>query len=225
MSDQEILKIRQSIALAKNIETDTHTLETFLNEKAHLLHHTINLPENNATTSLLNFVIEYIEHAPDFLEALTNLTREAGIYKEAAIFLNIAEDYFLQPKEIDDQRVGLHALIDQAYLAHRLIEEVNDRMVMLCGCPLTPMDMTQSNLIIHSILGEKFANQLDMAVFYSIETLFDNAAIMDSESFRSYVLNLQGKEWQAAIDRWPCLAGDSSIKLKFEDTSKNHQIH
>ena len=52
----------------------------------------------------------------------------------------------------------------QAYLAHRLLEELNDALNAIYNCPVIPVDMTRSNLIVHHIIGEPFANQIDGAI-------------------------------------------------------------
>ena len=217
MSEQGILHIRESIALAREKETVSHSLQNFLKPKLTDLHRSIILPQDNAEEALLNFLIRYIEHVPDFLQALTELTKNAGIYQFAKGFLDIAEDYFDKPPElVGDHHTGLHALIDEAYLAHRLIEEVNDRVMMSSGIPLAPMDMTVSNIIVHDLLGEEFANQLDLAVHYSTEVLFEKMDLNSSPEFQTYVATHKAIGWEDELTRWPCLAGDSSISLTLE---------
>lgn len=161
----------------------------------------------------MEFVTHYIEHVPDFLEALTDLTKSGGVYDYAKTFLEIAEDYFFAPPGLVDGRDGLLGLIDEAYLAHRLIEEVNDRVMMASGMPLAPMDMTLSNIIVHDLLGDEFANQLDLAVHYSIESLFESDNFFRNADFTNYLEHQNSENWQGAIEKWPCLADDSAIRL------------
>ena len=226
MSEKRILHIRESIALAKAKEADTHSLQLFLQSKLNDLHRTINLPDEKADEVLIDFLTRYIEHVPDFLQALTELTKSAGIYSFAKSFLDIAEDYFEKPPElIGEHHQGLHALIDEAYLAHRLIEEVNDRVMMRCGIPLAPMDMTISNIIVHDLLGDEFANQLDLAVHYSTEVLFEKIDLEQSPEFQTYVSAHQRDGWSEELNKWPCLAGDSSISLNLEHRSSPFSLH
>jgi len=42
---------------------------------------------------------------------------------------------------------GLDGLLDEAYLAHRLVEEVNDLYIKHFGQPLIPADTTVANVI------------------------------------------------------------------------------
>ncbi|ABD79297.1 hypothetical protein [Saccharophagus degradans] len=225
MSESRILHIRESIAVARKIESEKHTLERYLVSKIPMLHRAIALPEENPESALLEFVTRYIEHVPDFIEALTALTKEAGIYEYTQSFLTIAEDYFIRPPELVGEHSGLHQLIDEAYLAHRLLEEVNDRVMMACGMPLAPMDMTLSNLVIHELLGDEFANQLDLAVHYSIEALFQTDNFFNEESFKNYIAKFRKAGWETTIKDWPCLAGDSAIRLNMSDDYAGAAVH
>jgi hypothetical protein len=137
----------------------------------------------------------------------------------------IAEDYFFEPPELLEGHDGLLALIDEAYLAHRLIEEVNDRVMMASGLPLSPMDMTLSNIVVHDILGDQFANQLDLAVHYSMESLFETDSFFRNAHFENYLHTHNNDDWKEAIEKWPCLAGDSAIKLKLAHKPQGGSIH
>ncbi len=55
----------------------------------------------------------------------------------------------------------LAELLDEAYLAHRLVEELNDRYIACFAEPLLTLDTTRANLLAHQLIGESFANQLD----------------------------------------------------------------
>ncbi|WP_045856467.1 hypothetical protein [Teredinibacter purpureus] len=225
MTEPRIVYIRESIAEAHRIEAKNHRLRDFLETKLPELHSAITLPNGNGLDALLQFVTHYIEHVPDFIEALYELTKSAGVYKYAKTFLTIAEDYFFEPPELLQGRDGLLALVDEAYLAHRLIEEVNDRVMMASGLPLAPMDMTLSNIVVHDILGDEFANQLDLAVHYSIESLFETDSFFRNAHFEDYLRHHNNNNWQHAIERWPCLAGDSAISLKLKQHPQSNLIH
>ncbi len=225
MSEQRILQIRESIAVARKTEAEKHTLEYYLKDRLPSLHHSITLPEENPHQALLEFVIRYIEHVPDFIEALVELTQDAGIYDYAKTFIAIAEDYFLKPRELMNERSGMQLLIDEAYLAHRLIEEINDRITLVCGIPLAPLDTTLSNIIVHDILGEEFANQLDLAVHYAIEALFNTDSLLRDDNFKNYVNKHKYNGWDEVKKRWPCLAEDSAISLNLTHSTMSSFLH
>lgn len=208
-------KIREIIRGVRAEPGQLARLRSLVKESIPRLHDAIQLPARNGDAALADFVFRYIEHVPNFIDALRGLTREAGIYNYASIFLLQAEDFLLHPPDIVASRPGIDSLLHEAYLAHRLIEEVNDRVVARCGIPLAPMDMTRANLIIHQLIGEPFANDLDFVVLYSTESHMDKEALMENDAFHRFVNEHKTRGWQAELDRWPCLAEDLSINLLF----------
>lgn len=213
------LHIRQSIAMARQQEENQHTLQKYLHAKLPTLHPNISLPENNAAEQLVRFVTSYIEHVPEVMEAISDITRHAGIYPFAKQFIDIVEAYFVDPAELQAQTEhGLYALIDEAYVAHRLVEEVNDRMMMFVGIPLSPFDMTLSNIVVHDILGEDFANSLDLAVHFSVESLFNSHELTSNPCFARFVEQHRRQNWQHEKTPCPCLAEDAAIGLQYATT-------
>lgn len=208
-------RIREIIKRSKADTNQREHLRAVIVESIPRLHGAIHLPARNPEAALHDFIFRYIEHVPNFIDALGGLTQEAGVYDYASIFLNIAEDFFLQPPAVVAGRSGLGALMDEAYLAHRLIEEVNDRVVARCGIPLAPMDMTRANLIVHQVIGEPFANDLDFLVHYSTELHMDKEKLMENPAFHGYVREHKARGWATELDRWPCLAEDLSIDVSF----------
>lgn len=215
MNSNDIDAIRLTIKQAKAQEAAGGHLLQLLQKQLPQLHGSIQLPKENAAQVLADFVTGYIEHVPDFIEAIADLTEQAGIYQHVSVFLKIAKDYFLSPPSIINGHVGMCALMDEAYLAHRLMEEINDRFIGICGIPLAPMDMTRSNLIIHHLIGEPFANELDMAVLYSTELLMNQERFLASPQFQQYADEHRNRGWADELERWPCLAGDQAINLQF----------
>lgn len=210
------MQIRESIEIAKERERKSGRLQTYIEAKIPAMHRSIRLPENGATQQLLTFITHYIEHVPDFLQALAAHCEQAKLGEFTDVCIKIIEDFFISPPELISQHEDLHALIDEAYLAHRMIEELNDRLMLLCGAPLVPMDMTLSNIIVHDLIGEEFANELDLAVLFSIEMMFNGEAFTLDELTRKSLTD-QNQNWETVLAQWPCLAGDSSISLTLFD--------
>ncbi|WP_460239444.1 hypothetical protein [Aurantivibrio plasticivorans] len=218
MSKPRTMQIRETIRHAKEQSDYTEGLRALIVKQLPKLHGAIQLPESNPEGALLDFVIRYIEHVPNFVDALRGLTKEAGIYDDyASVFITLAEEFFTQPPEVLADHNGLDALMDEAYLAHRLIEEVNDRLIAHSGIPLVPMDMTRANLIVHELIGEPFANDLDFVVHYSTEIHMDKEKeLSNNTNFRRYVDEHKKNGWSTELNRWPCLADDLDINLEFE---------
>jgi hypothetical protein len=206
-------KIRDSIALAVDNEQQTRHLEKVLCLQIDKLHSAIKLPTDNTVEALLDFVIKYIQNVPDMLDAVHDVTNKSGIGQDVQPFLALAEEYFLKPPEIISGHTGLDELMDEAYLTHRLIEEINDRYVPRTGIPLIPIDMTCSNLIIHHLIGEPFANELDDAVHITAESLVTKETYLESSEFKTYIEERKKSGWTDFKEKWPCLTDDLAIDL------------
>ena len=132
MSTQDI---RETIEAAIRSEQDSGMFRARLTEELPRLQARLVLPEENPVDALLGFASSYIESVPAALTLVTALSRRLGFYDYAAPFLHMAEDFFLQPpKELADE-AGLEALLDEAFLAHRLMEEINDCLLYTSPSP------------------------------------------------------------------------------------------
>lgn len=214
---QELFQIQAIIEAARVHEQQTGDLKSLLTQQLPSLHAAIKLPNHNSVEALHTFIVDYIKHVPQFIEAINGMAQDANIDEPASYVLEIASNFFLDPPQLMEAHTGMQALMDESYLAHRLIEEVNDRFIAMCGQPLAPMDMTRSNLIIHYLIGEPFANELDSAVQYSVDLIMARHSDMQSEAFQAYIEEHQNNGWQKEINRWPCLAEDLSIHLNFNN--------
>lgn len=206
--------IRAAIELAKQHETATGDLRAALLRQLPTLHVAIQLPHTQPVEALLAFVTAYIEHVPACLEATAAIARAAQIDTQAGPLLQLAEDYFLEPSALTDAGVGLTELMNEAYLAHRLLEEINDYYQLQTGVPLIPLDMTVANLIGHHLIGEPFANELDEAVHFSIEQLLQRHPASHSDAFLDYIDSHRGDRWARERQTWPCLTRQLAVDLQ-----------
>ena len=209
----DVQAIRQLIIQVKELEAQSRHLQKLISDRIEQLHRTIELPDDNACETLLIFTMDYIDHVPDFLEAINEASRQVGIHRFISPLLDIAEENFMTAR---DQPVsGLDLLLDKAYFAHRLIEEVNDQYLVKTGSTLIPMNMTWANLIVHSILGEKFANALDVIVDKTVDQMMRSQAIYHEDKFREFIHDRSAEEWIRIWSRWNCLSNNLGIELKF----------
>lgn len=223
---EDIDKIRKIIDAAIAHETRHGIFRKVLQQSFERLHGAIALlgsggQPSGSPEALMDFVVSYIRHVPDFIQAVHKIGQNNNIESITTPFLRIAEEFFLSPPELVDGHAGLDALLDEAYLAHRIIEEVNDHIQARFGIPLAPMDMTKANLIVHSLIGEPFANDLDHAVQYSVEMLLMRGSVLErylvSDAFQRFVGEHQRNGWQLELGQYPCLGGDLSVDLHFLD--------
>ncbi|MHC2146542.1 hypothetical protein [Pseudomonas sp. 210_17 TE3656] len=213
-----IAALREQITRAHQHETETGQLKEQLIKQLPHLHPSIQLPESDAHGALARFVSAYIEQVPEMLEAANAVAREAGIESQIKPVLKIAEQYFLQPPAITNTHLGLGCLLDEAYLAHRLVEEVNDLYIKHFQQPLIPLDTTVANLIAHQLIGEAFANQLDEVVHHSVDEMLNEESFA-LESVEQYRDKLSSPDTGAAWKRWPCLSRQLGVGLELDQSA------
>lgn len=204
--------LREQIQRAHEHEQATGQLTQQLAQQLPGLHPSIRFDGGDPKAALAHFVSAYIGQVPDLLDAAAEVAAEAGIERHIKPVLKIAEDYFFKPPRIMDNHEGLDCLLDEAYLAHRLVEEVNDLYIRHFSQPLIPLDTTVANLIAHQLIGETFANQLDEVVHHSVDNLVDEDSF-ELESAQAYKEKLTAPETGAAWKRWPCLSRQLGIGL------------
>lgn len=204
--------LRQLIDRAHQHEATSGLLARQLDNQLARLHPAIQLPSKDARGVLARFVAAYIAQVPELLDAANAVAEKAGIGTQINPVLKIAEEYFLQPPAFISGHEGLDGLLDEAYLAHRLVEEVNDLYIGQFGQPLIPLDTTVANLIAHQLIGESFANQLDEAVHQTVEALL-NPAHFDQALIAAYREQLEDPQVVAAWQSWPCLSRQLGVEL------------
>ena len=171
--------IKETIRAALLQERESGQLRQKLGREVPLLRGKLILPEDEPIVALMEFVTNYVESVPGCLHLVTALSKEFGFYDYAAPFLHLAEDYFLQPPNALPQDGGLEALLDEAFLAHRLLEEVNDHHIRHLQHPLVPLDMTEANIIVHHLLGDAFATSLEQLVQFAAGQLLGKEYVWD----------------------------------------------
>ncbi|MFP3925625.1 MULTISPECIES: hypothetical protein [Pseudomonas] len=207
--------LREQITRAQEHEAQSGQLSRQLESQLPHLHPSIHLPDVDARGVLTRFVIAYIGQVPDLLDAAHDVALQAGIESQIRPVLKIAEQFFTAPPAIMAGHEGLDGLLDEAYLAHRLVEEVNDLYIKHFGQPLIPMNTTVASVIAHQLIGEAFANQLDEVVHHAIDEMLDDDSF-SLESVEAYRERLASPDTEAAWKRWPSLSRQLGVGLEME---------
>ncbi|GFM88635.1 hypothetical protein PSCICO_40340 [Pseudomonas cichorii] len=207
--------LREQIQRAHQHEAETGQLLQQLEIQLPHLHPAIDLPDVDAKGVLTRFVSAYIELVPDLLDAAHEVAVQAGIEGQIKPVLKIAEQFFVSPPAIMAGHEGLDSLLDEAYLAHRLVEEVNDLYIKHFGRPLIPSNTVVASVIAHQLIGEEFANQLDEAVHHAVDQLLDDESFA-LESVETYRERLDSPDTEEAWKRWPCLSRQLGIGLELD---------
>lgn len=207
--------LREQITRAQEHENQSGQLLRQLESQLPHLHPSIHLPDVDARGVLTRFVIAYIGQVPDLLDAAHDVALQAGIESQIEPVLKIAEQFFTAPPAIMAGHEGLDGLLDEAYLAHRLVEEVNDLYIKHFGQPLIPVNTTVASVIAHQLIGESFANQLDEVIHHAIDEMLDDDSF-SLESVEAYRERLASPDTDAAWRRWPSLSRQLGVGLELE---------
>ena len=208
--------------LALSAQTNEFLI-AYLNERVANLHHSFSLREGDGTAALASFIERYVELVPDFITAFEDFLSAAEIGGEIAQQVVTAREFLDAPVEIVSTEEGLEANMYQAYLAHRLLEELNDVLNVSFSCPIIPVDMTRSNLIVHHIIGEPFANQIDGAIQLLNDKLVSaiEADLSLEKKINTYLATLGNDP----VTRYPCLTESSNIRLLFKSQNSRVRLH
>jgi hypothetical protein len=213
-----IAALHNLIRKAQEHEAETGQLARFIQSKIGQLHPSIHLPEKDPEGVLLNFVSNYINQVPYLLQGSDEIAEGAGISAWIKPVLKIAENFFLQPPKVVDSHEGLEELLSEAYLAHRLVEEVNDRYMIHLGKPLIPLDLTVANLVVHQLVGEPLALKLDKLVERAVTKMLTKNTF-DQESVQNYRERLYTPNVETAWRHWPCFSRQLGVELMLAEPS------
>jgi len=208
-----IADIRESIQVALRHEAQTGLFRDKLARELPALQRKLAFPEQQPLDALMSFVRDYAESVPGSLTLVTAVSKRFGFYDYAEPFLQLAEKYFLQPPDVLTINDGLEALLDEAFLAHRLLEEVNDHHIRHLHRPLLPLDMTEANLIVHYLLGDEFASRLERLVQFTASRLLEREHVWEK------VKALPGMEQPVAakISSDTFSRGPAQVRLRLEN--------
>ena len=182
--------IRGMIKKGIAIERQTGNLRSALEGLAQIRGVYLSADQVNST---IQFIQQYVEHAPALMDEIASAAREAGIYNQIEHILDAAVQYFLAPEDLIPDHLGLLGLVDDAYLAHRLVQTLSDNYQEQTGYSLVPSDLTKTNMFIRSIIGEPQASMLDQAVLTTINAPSIQQSMMNLFQAGS-MIDLQGPD-------------------------------
>jgi len=188
-------------------EQKTGQFHQLLQQRLKTLERIVQLPESESLERLYEFVMRYIQQVPQMLEDLHQGATEAGLLNYVSPILEAAEGFFTTPpKEFNKER-GVVALMDEAFMAHRLFEEVNDTYIMCMGQPMIPFNMTMSNVIIHTLISEPFADELEQVVMTAVKDIFGmQKANKENDKFLAFMNKKENDNLVRIAQYWPCMS-------------------
>ncbi|MBB5211798.1 hypothetical protein [Microbulbifer hydrolyticus] len=207
MSDDYQL-IQQCIDRAVAAEQARGRFRRSLHDTLPSLHRSIHLPPRDAPLHITCFVIRYIQAIPGWLQRLDEMCHAGGLNFHPVRELVLHS--FSEIPERQPHEHGLGSILDEAYLAHRTMEEINDLLQPLCGTPLLPMDPMVANLVVRELLGESLACQLDDLANILLQRF--ELAELDPARLVSMILHKQ--RYEDTPGEWPDFAHHMQIEMR-----------
>ncbi|MCQ3829916.1 hypothetical protein [Microbulbifer elongatus] len=207
MSDHYHL-IQQCIERAVAAEQARSRFRRSLHDTLPNLHRSIHLPQRDAPLHITCFVIRYIQVIPSWLARLEHLCDAGGLDFHPVRDLILHS--FSEIPERQPQEHGLGSILDEAYLTHRIMEEINDTLQPVCGTPLLPMDPMVANLVVRELLGETLACQLDDLA----EVLLQRFEPAELDPARLVSMILYKQRFEDVPGEWPDFAHHMQIELR-----------
>lgn len=116
-----------------------------------------------------------IEAVPQLLMAIAEAGDQAQVGHLLAPILQTAAGYFLQPQDLIPDHMGTLGLIDDTYLVHAFLYQINAEFAAQTGRPLVAVNIEQALQLMRAVLGPVISMQLDQAVLQSVQAVLQQA--------------------------------------------------
>lgn len=170
----QIELIRAQIEEGKDIEEQAAVLRRAVANLATLNGVSLSKLE---TEKIIEFVTEYIEHAPAMMMIIEEAAAMNGAQPDIQPILDATENYFLSLDDIIPDHYGLVGLLDDAYLTHTLMQAISDEYKSQFGRSLLPIEAHEINRFIRRLIGEPFVSMLDEHMATTLDGLSEDQQI------------------------------------------------
>ena len=154
----------------------------------------------------------------DPAEALHHCVRlcanNAGVSDLFAPFIRTATSYFSSPSVLLARFDGLEGLLIKAYQCHRLMEEMYENNRSFRNSNLMEPEATQANLLVHHLIGEPFANELDQSILITVRQIAGSPDYYDL-NLTPFVTQASDEAWQWMREYWLNLLARNGIEFHF----------
>ncbi|MCB1646584.1 MAG: hypothetical protein KDI36_14085 [Pseudomonadales bacterium] len=169
--------------------------------------------------AMSGLLVAYIGLVPCIIKQLEQIALNHRLENLLEPYVNVATRYLdstcrelRQSGKITDQ-AGLLALLQGAYIFHRLIEELNDRVSQFIGVPVTEHDLMTANLIVHEVIGDRFANRLDQIIESMIEQSVITKSLVEAQLQQQQLSGLKKQGHALSGQPVDCLAARFGFSL------------
>lgn len=209
MTPKAVLDI---IDTARRREARSGDFLRHLQLRARILPACISFNSRAPANCLFQFSVEYIETAPRLIQAVDACAHDAGHEGLFTPFLDAATRFFTNPSVLLSRYIGLDGLLISAYLCHRLMEDMYDNNHSFRSSQLVDMEVTRANLLVHQLIGEPFANELDDAVAITVRQIAGSPDYYDL-NLDPFVAQANNAAWDSMRQFWEDLLVRNHIRF------------
>ena len=119
--------------------------------------------------AMAQFIEIYIRHCPALIFAILEGAKKNGQSQNVIPFLEIVWQYFSLESDVIEDKLGFYGLMDDAYLAHSLLEAFSEQHRKKTGKGLLRVDMKTANTFIRLLIREPRSTFLDSIVSKTME--------------------------------------------------------
>ncbi len=117
--------------------------------------------EPGAANEVVEFIRAYVAQTPDLLQGTYQSTIDTHLEPATNAVFQVIVEYFFDEYDVIPDHEGLFGLLDDAYLARRLVE----RVLLTTGVSRDQVqDLVASNDYARLVLGDRFGAQLDQRI-------------------------------------------------------------
>ncbi|KAA8982943.1 MULTISPECIES: hypothetical protein [Gammaproteobacteria] len=206
--------ITQIIAQAVARESAGGQFQQALRTRAEVLHGLFRVEAEDPAAALYGFAREYVEMTPGLIHCVRICAERAGVDALFHPFLKTATGYFAHPSVLLAGYEGLEGLLVKAYQCHRLMEEMYENNRSFRNSNLLEPEATEANLLVHHLIGEPFANELDQAILITVRQIVGSGDYYDLD-LAPFVAQASDEAWQWMHEYWTNLLARNGIHFRF----------
>lgn len=162
---------------------------------------------------LFPFALEYIEMAPRLIECVDACAVEAGSRNLFLPFIDSAIRYFTRPSALLLRYDGLDGLLIRAYQCHRLMEEMYENNRSIRASELFDLEATRANLVVHEMIGEPFANELDQTITMTVAQIAGTPDFYNLD-LKPFIDQVNNQAWDWMRNYWENLLVRNHIRIE-----------
>lgn len=206
--------ISQIIAQAVEQESLSGHFHKRLQAKAEELHALFQVEAAEPVDALFGFAREYVEMTPSAIHCVQTCARHAGVSDLFAPFIDAATRYFAHPSVLLAGYEGFEGLLVKAYQCHRLMEEMYESNRSFRNSELLEPEATQANILVHHLIGEPFANELDQAILITVRQIAGSPDYYNLD-LAPFVAQASDDAWRWMREYWMNLLTRNGIHFRF----------